>query len=644
VDVDLTDASQDEAGQTVTFPERSFSRVSIEILADSQGTLPRYSGQSSIGFSEVELGGEPNAVDPDRETVRLPTDLLDAAGPAAIDHPLAVTLTRQRQDPTDPARTDEERSLVRTLALPSPRSFALAGTARLSPWADPEVTGELIGRPQDGSSAWARSSDRPTGAIISSAAQAFDGDPTTAWSTDGNFVEGQWIEVHTPRPVTIDSLPLTVVADGVHSLPAEVTLSVDGDEVATVDVPELDDTGPAGHTSTVDLDIPRVRGSRFELELSAVDIYEAPGAEYGDDTPPVAIAEIGLPGPTVPDLPRRIDTGCRDDLLTVDDHAVPLRVRGTTADALASRPLTLTPCGDRRAVTLRTENLVSSTRGTTSGIDLDQLVLRSAAGGAASTSDAPLVGEAPGAADAGAGPRVEVVSQSAAKVRVHVSGATGGTPFWLVLGQSFNAGWTATADGGSARSPELVDGFANGWRIDPRSGSFDVELVFTPQRSVDIALWVSLIAGLLCVALAFRPARRTVVAASAAPEAYDPDTAFRFPGVRPGLPAAALVALALGVLGWLLAGPAVGVVVGVAAAAGARYDRSRRWILVASAASLALAAAYVLYIQVVHHPDPSLEWPYEMRRAHPLGWLAVLLLAVDVAVNRVWQRGRHHDP
>ena len=36
VDVDLSDASQGEDGQTVTFPERTFSRVSIEILADSQ--------------------------------------------------------------------------------------------------------------------------------------------------------------------------------------------------------------------------------------------------------------------------------------------------------------------------------------------------------------------------------------------------------------------------------------------------------------------------------------------------------------------------------------------------------------------------------------------------------------------------------
>jgi hypothetical protein len=649
----------------VTFPERTFSRVSIEVLADSAGDLPRWVGQSPIGFTEVELGGEPNPADPDLEAVRLPTDLLAAAGAEALDHPLAVTLTRQRQDPTDPARADEERSLVRAFDLPGPRQFSLAGTARLSPWADPALTGELIGRPRDGSSAWADSSDRPTGALISSAPLIFDGDPATAWHTDGSYLEGQWVEVNTPRPVTIDSLPLSIVADGLHSRPTEVTLSVDGEEVATVDVPALDDRGPAGHTDTVELDVPRVRGRSFRLELSEVEIPELPGAVYGDAPPPVAIAEVDLPGPKVPELSRRVDSGCRDDLLTVNDRPVPVRVRGTTADALAARPLRLAPCGDRRTVTLRTENLLSSTRGSTSGIDVDQLVLRSAAGGAASSAEGTLVAEAGGTTGttgatgatetsddrAGVGParspgqpRVEVVSESAAHVRVRVSGATPGTPFWLVLGQSYNDGWTATPDGGEAVRPELVDGFANGWRLDPDAGTFEVDLAFTPQRTVDAALWLSLLAGLLCVGLALRKPRPVSATATGpeVPGTFAPAEAFRYLGTRPAPVVAVAVVVGMAALGWALAGPAVGAITGLAAAAGTRSERARPLVLAGSAAALALAALYVVGIQLLHHPEPGLDWPSEMRKAHPLGWLSVLLLTADVVVARAWRRHPHH--
>ena len=38
-------------------------------------------------------------------------------------------------------------------------------------------------------------------------------------------------------------------------------------------------------------------------------------------------------------------------------------------------------------------------------------------------------------------------------------------PFWMVLGQSHNLGWTATADGRDLGQPTLVNGYANGWQV-----------------------------------------------------------------------------------------------------------------------------------------------------------------------------------
>src|SRR5690606_18546638 len=66
--VDLTRQSRDEPGQLVTFPERTFSTLSIEILADTAGDLNRWDGQSSVGFAEVRIGEDPPTVD---ESIRV---------------------------------------------------------------------------------------------------------------------------------------------------------------------------------------------------------------------------------------------------------------------------------------------------------------------------------------------------------------------------------------------------------------------------------------------------------------------------------------------------------------------------------------------------------------------------------------------
>jgi len=82
----------------------------------------------------------------------------------------------------------------------------------------------------------------------------------------------------------------------------------------------------------------------------------------------------------------------------------------------------------------------------------------------------------------------------------------------------------------------------------------------------------------------------------------------------------------------------VGVAVGTATVVGCRYPRARAVVLAGSAGALALAAAYVVAIQVLHHPEPGLDWPHEMRRAHPLGWTAVLLLTADLVIAHTWRR------
>jgi arabinofuranan 3-O-arabinosyltransferase len=649
IDVPLTAQSHDVPGQVVEFPEQTFDTVSIEILADTAGDAPRFQGFSSEGFAEVAIGDDsPTAT----ELIQLPTDLLEAAGPDSNDQPLAVSLTRQRQDPTDVTRDDEEESLMRRFQLPSSRSFGLSGEARLSGRADADVIDELLGRAHDGSVPWVRASDDLTGSVATPAA-AFDGDDSTAWNTRRSAPEGAWVEVNLPEPATVDSIPLTVVADGLHSVPNQVEVSVDDQPPVTVPVRGVETGDRQNATSTVQVELPEeMTGSRFRIRLSGVTPTMTNDWVGGNAVAqPAAIAEIGLPGPKVPALPDRFDTGCRDGLLTVDGESVPLRITGTMDDAMSGGPLDVTTCGNAAVDLDGGTHDLRAAPGLSSGIDLNQLVLRSAAGGEASTETTSLVAEAEAGSSrtagasraAGATPSVEIVDQGHDHVRARVSGATEGEPFWLALGQSYNEGWNAEAAGEDLGAPRLVNGYANGWHVVAPGETFEIEMSFAPQQRVDLGIIVSVIGGLGCLLLAIRRPRPVARFPTAMPEPYSSVLAFRYEGALPTRGKAVLTGIGLGLFGWLLAGPIIGLAIGVAAGIGARQETFRRWLLIVSPVALALASCYVLYLQFRHAPVPSLDWPVEVRRPHPLGWAAVLFLVADVVVDRVWQARRSDE-
>jgi arabinofuranan 3-O-arabinosyltransferase len=651
ITVGLSPQSREAPGQVVNFPERTFTTLSIEIIADTAGELLRYAGQSSLGFAEVRIGDDPPTVD---EAIRVPTDLLDAAGADSIDHPLSLIFTRIRHDPTDVTRDDEEFRLSRLVTLPAGREFALTGDARLSPRAESVQLDELLGRDHDDDVPWVRASSSLTGSFQTPAA-AFDGDPDTAWSTARADPARQWVEVVLPEPVTFGELPLTIVADGLHSVPTELEIWVDGEVVGRVPVPEITDGDRQGATTTVDVSLPEeVTGSRVRLRMTGLRTVTT-NDWVGDRAvgQPVAIAEIGLPGERVADLPKTFDSGCREDLVEIDGSPVPVRVRGPMPEALGGAPLDITSCDGGSVELGGGEHELRTARGRDTAIDIDRLVLRSAPGGdATDDTSASLVAEvaaAGGDEDAAAGvepvaaPTVEVLDQGHDHVRARVADATPGESFWLVMGQSHNDGWTASADGATLEEPQLVDGFANGWRVVPASSSFEVEMRFAPQQRVDVALVVSGVAAIVCLLLVLRRPRTVVLAPASMPEPYSPVLAFRYDGALPSRRTAVLTGAGMGVVAFALAGPLVGLGIGIAAGVGARHETFRRWLLLASPLALGLAALYVLYNQVRHSPMASFDWPIVMRRPSPLGWIAVLILVADAVVDRVWQSRRSDD-
>jgi arabinofuranan 3-O-arabinosyltransferase len=505
VTVDLGDASLAEPGQVVTFPERTFSRLEVEILADTSGRRSLYFGQAGVGFAEVGVGDLRI-----RELIRPPVDLLEAAGPASAANRLSYVFTRLRSNPSEPVRTDTEVDMTRIVDVPTPRAFGLTAQARLNPLAPDQRLDALLqipGAADGGVSAVA--SDSMPGAISARAFAAVDGDPGTAWTTPFGALLGQWVEATGPTPLTIDRLDLRIVNDGRHSVPTVVTLRADGDPalVRTIELPTIDDQADPDASVVVPVSFEPLTGTTYRLTVDAVrpvtttDWYTKQPIDM-----PVGVAELGIPGLTAPAGPAAIDTGCRSDLLAVDGVPVPVRVTGTTADAVRREPLTVETCDPQGApiVLDAGRHELTTAIGRDVGIDLDRVVLASDRDGGPLSSaglQVPVV-EADVALDVtrdrGVGYEIEV--PEADEVR------------WLSFGQSWSPGWTAEVAGRDLGPSVVIDGYANGWVLDPEvlgPGPYTVSVTWAPQRTIWIAIAVSALAILLCLGIILASLRRS---------------------------------------------------------------------------------------------------------------------------------------
>ena len=136
----------------------------------------------------------------------------------------------------------------------------------------------------------------------------------------------------------------------------------------------------------------------------------------------------------------------------------PASVRLTGAVADARRGFGLESCTGPVALDAGSHTVTSAV-GLDAGIDVDRVVLvvgRRGAPAAVAPRGAPLDTS---------GATVKVLDSSSTSMRLQVR--TDGTPYWLVLGQSFNEGWEASASSGAIGGHQVVDGYANGWQVRP---------------------------------------------------------------------------------------------------------------------------------------------------------------------------------
>ena len=473
----LNSSSRTSIGQKLTFPSQTFTKLTITI--DSTAPTGAKTGTDEVGFSEVNIPSIQA-----QEVVATPTDMLSTLGPSSINNRLSILLNRQIVGPFPP-RGNPENTITRQIYLPSERQFSITGLAALSLNAPDDIIDTILGvTPVNGNGYVANSSGRLPGLLSARAYSAFDNNSQTSWSPGSGYSQqiGSWVEIDTPNSVTFNTIDLKVNADRYHSVPTQVTLSTQSG-IRILKLPTIKSKGPKNRTVTIPLRFPSLTGNRIRLTIDAINPF------YGRDVPnqpfytlPVGIAEVGIPNVTMPKLPSTFPNTCFNNLITVNGISVPIRLIGSTASALSGNPIPYIECNpSQNEITMFSgDNIVQTQQGNQTGIDINSIGLDSKPGGSPNPILVPGQLQNPQSDHPVA--NIKVTGSTAVSFNAKLT--TYGKPFWLVLGQSQDQGWSLNLNGKPvSKGSTLIDGYANGWLIAPSKGvhTYNISFRFDPQ-------------------------------------------------------------------------------------------------------------------------------------------------------------------
>jgi hypothetical protein len=620
-----------------------------------------------------------------------------ASDPTSLQHALdagariVLTDTNRRRVRRWRSISDTTGITLRADQDPAADDGGPGGEATLDVFPDAGSTWQTVARQQGAKVSATRYGNPITFEPAFRPAAALDGDPDTAWQvgpTIGGV--GDRLTVQLDHPVSTDHLTITGTHDNTVLSAVDVRLD-DGPPIRV-------ELGPESRTDAGQVvQFPQQRFSKVSVEIAAtqtapgtnaseVGIAELgiPGVTFEQSVrlPTALVARLGSRSAKVPlsivltrqrgdttkrggfeeerdiartfTLPTARDfsitgdarpaasasgtitaTGtatsdCRDDLLTVDGHPVPVRIGATRDDGAAS----LEACS---TLTLAAGTHQLRTAGT-ADVDIDQLVLSSAAGGSATPIAPGARPELPPTAPA---TPVSWTQDSNSKVSVTTTGRSSG-PSWLVLGQSFNDGWEASGGHGpDPAGPTLMNGFANAWYVGGSQPSGTAyTLRWTPQRAMDVALLVSLVGIVAAIALVLRGRRWVVAPTDDAPALDAPWSE------RAEVPVKCLVpsAVVLGVASGLMIGPWWGVVAAVAVYLGGRLRRGHALLTVGTVGSLAIAFGAVVVDRLGRRHEVAFNFFTSMETAHRFALFALALLAADLVFGWLRPAATPHDP
>ncbi len=621
--VHLDDSSFVTPGQRIDLGgEHTFTSLELRIDDANVKHLVSFSGVSDVGFRDVIVPGVTAS-----EWIRVPSAGLAQFG--ASTSPISYLFTRLRANPLEGYRQDPELHLARLFTTPRASGFRIRTTARVSGNASSQLIDALIGRP--GTAQGYASVDGDLylyGDLSARPSSANDGDLATAWVTPFGPQIGSGFTINNPRPTTIDHLQLSVIADGQHSVPTALTLTADDGSEHQVNIPAIGDLATAGSVSTVT--VPVNAFTTTSLRVAIADERYVNTKDPFTALPhalPIAIAELGVPNIVGP-VPAELPETCHSGVINLDGTDLPVRLSGSTAAALDRQAIDAQSCSAPIADLGAGDHALSTTSGLDTGIDIDQISLSSLIPG----TDLVQTGGADPAAFAAC---PSITSDPTGRLSYRVTSANGTSPYWLVLGQSLSKGWTAKVHGGaSLGEPTLIDGFANGWLIDPSVVGTDItiDLVWAPQQTVNLALLISALwLGLLIIAAvvfalrAYR-SRSPLSGAFAVPAPTGTDLAV-FTGAT--LPARAIAVLTSGLLAGFVGGAAVVLCVTAIAVIAAIRPKGR--LILIAAPIVAMSGVVFLYValQMKRRIPVGVEWVSGFLIAHELTLIAVFCVVAE---------------
>jgi arabinofuranan 3-O-arabinosyltransferase len=207
----------------------------------------------------------------------------------------------------------------------------------------------------------------------------------------------------------------------------------------------------------------------------------------------------------------------------------------------------------------------------------------------------------------------------------------------LTLPQSHNFGWTATVDGVDLGAPLLIDGYANGWLLPPGPSDRSLELRWTPQRSVNVGLGISVLAALAIFALIAtgrvrRNRRHFDPAAADVDWSRDATT----PAPAPA-PATLTAATGITVVGFMfVGGPFAALAAGVLSLIVLVAHRNRlALVLAVTIVCVGWAAVSGLIIALEWRYDYANgpDWPLHFTWAAPITWMVVAAVSTQVLMS-----------
>lgn len=426
---------------------------------------------------------------------------------------------------------EESGTFTRTLSVPDPTAVTPGLTLRPRPGAalDALVADPAAVTAQGGSDGVE---------LRGTASAAVDGDVATSWTAPAETAKGKGgmptLTIRLPQPTLVTGLQLTASPGNLPAAPTRVAVNL-GNGPQTRDLDDSDDGARAPQTISLE---PHVTDTIVLSLVKWTDVLDRTGLGFLQLQPAglsevVALGADGEPVPGTATGPsaRTVTVGCdAGPTIVIGGTTVRMSIAATVEQLASGQPVTATPC---------TPDAVPLPAGRQ-----DVVV----APGAAFTVDGLQLNATP--APPAASPASPAVGRWTENLRELDVTASDGDQL-LVVPESTNVGWIATAPDGTELQPVVVGGWQQGWIV-PADTSGTVTLTFPSDRWYRAGLAFGLLLLIPLVLLALVPRRRT------------PDVG---PAPRPWR---SLVAAAVGVLAvaTVVAGP-VGTLVTVLVAAGA---------------------------------------------------------------------------